>query len=80
MKKFALGKHLKRDYWVGVPEGHIAEIIFTDELDVPIIVYDFSPYDLFEKMKHGDEKHQDWLKNMINEYFEVDYKPDGEKK
>jgi bacterioferritin (cytochrome b1) len=24
--------------------------------------------DLFEKIKHGDQEHQDWLKNSIEEF------------
>jgi hypothetical protein len=32
-------------------------------------LYEVDPDDLFNELKHGDEKHQQWLKEAIWKYF-----------
>lgn len=45
-------------------------IEWTGELDVSIL-YNFKELldNLYEEIKHGDEEHQKWLKNKINEFY-----------
>lgn len=47
----------------------------NEEFGKTIRVFAIDPQHLFDHLKHGDEKHQEWLKTEIFKYFETGSQP-----
>lgn len=47
-------------------------IEWVGDLDVPVTDVAVVLRELYEEIKHGDQEHQDWLRNKIEEF--IDFK------
>ncbi len=71
--EFMLGKHKNKDYWVGVPVGHVAELILCDEIESPFHVREVVPID-WGKILNDDAfklwSEKNWYINKIQQLVE----------
>lgn len=59
---------MKKDQLILVSENRLRELLRVE----------MATMRLFERIKHGDEEHQEWLRTEIYKHFELAYKePEG---